>query len=263
MECQQSLRGLRDELLRRRLPRDYVERVTAELADHFEDIASEEPPGAMDGSAAAKRLGCRALLAGQIVRQFQRGTFCGRHPWLSLIVLPVLIMASGYVAAELAILLLAELFLGLTGGYSSDFWRWTTALTTGTVAYALTYGLPLWLCWWTLGKTRQTARAVPWAWLATSTIVLASSVFRIYVWRVEDGRFCIDSSGATRIAMCWLAEDLPPAHVLWRMLAAGVPSPGFVAEVALLITATAIFLGRWRRAVAGLHSEGASTAEPG
>lgn len=85
MDYQEWLHSLRNELLRRGLPRHYVERVTGELADHAADMAAEAERTTFAGPSAPliARLGEPRQLADDISREFQRRTFLGRHPWFT------------------------------------------------------------------------------------------------------------------------------------------------------------------------------------
>jgi hypothetical protein len=261
MESQKSLQILRNELLRRGLPRPYVERVTGELADHADDVAAEaghsgpaERTSALPPHPAA-RLGDPMRLADGISRAFQRRTFLGRHPWFTFVALPAAAMTAAWVAAELAIVLFVELLLMVGGETPSDAWRWTAAIVAGVLAYGMTYGIPALLCWWALRKTRQTARAWSWAWAATTVLVLMTFIFRISVFRTYDGQFGIDSPGILRLAFVYLffGDSLPSDLTIWRLMKAGSFSFGYLAQVAILIGATAFAIRRYRRAMAALR----------
>ncbi|OAI48457.1 hypothetical protein AYO44_07000 [Planctomycetaceae bacterium SCGC AG-212-F19] len=94
MQNQPSLDSLRSELLRRGLPRKYVERVVQELAEHQQDILDEQQEIAAgncskDKTEATDRLGDPGKLADTIVSQFQSRTFVGRHPVLTFVVAPM------------------------------------------------------------------------------------------------------------------------------------------------------------------------------
>ena len=164
MEAPALLRILRSELLRRGLPRAYVERVTGELADHADDMAAEAGRTTPTTATPAMRpqlveqLGDPVRLADGLSLAFQQRTFLGRHPCWTFVALPAGAMSAAWVAANLIIVLLVELLLRRGGGMPSDARRWVAALATGMLAYGMTYGMPVLLCWWALRKVRQTTR---------------------------------------------------------------------------------------------------------
>lgn len=80
------------------LPQGYVRRVVGELRDHHSELlATQTPaPGAAHADPAALRLGNPTKLAGVIAGQFRRQHFSGRHPWLSFVAAPMLLMIAGW-----------------------------------------------------------------------------------------------------------------------------------------------------------------------
>jgi hypothetical protein len=263
MDSPQSLHILRNELLRRGLPREYVERVTGELADHADDLAAEASRAAPAAATSAmqpplaERLGDPVRLADGLSREFQRRTFLGRHPWLTFVALPVGAMLTAWVATNLIILLLVELVLRMGGVIPSDACCWVAAVVAGTLAYGMTYGMPVVVGWWALRKARQTTRAWSWVWATTTALVLASFVFRISIYRLDDGRFVIDDSSVPlRYALTVLLseERLPTDWTFWRCMLAGSFSFAYLGQLAFLIGATAVAIRRFRRALATLVS---------
>jgi hypothetical protein len=260
MDFPESLQILRNELVRRGLPRDYVARVTGELADHVDDMAAEAGCSVTSATSVmrpqlADRLGDPVRLADGIAREFQRRTFLGRHPWLAFVALPAGAMIAAWVATNVIIVLLVQLLLGMGGAIPSDAWRWAAAIVAGTLAYGMTYGMPVLLWWWALRKARQTTRAWSWAWATTTVLVLASFMFRISVFRMDNGRFGIDSSIPLRFALGVLYGDsLSADWKFWRWMLAGSFSFAYLAQLAVLISATAFAIRRSRRALATLVS---------
>lgn len=273
MEVQESLQILCNELRCRGLPRDYIERVGGELADHAADIAAElrdatELRDAAElGSAAelgnaaatsstsllrATQLGDPLLLAHSITCEYQRRTFLGRHPWLTFAVLPVGAMLTAWIATMLGMVLVVELMLAAGRESPSDALRWTTAIVAGALALGMTYGMPVLLGWWSLRIACQITCRWSWAWLTTAVLVLTSFFFRIDVFRLENGQFAIDSSGALRVATSYLlyGEALPGRSLLeWLMMYGGFPV-GYLIQVAFLIGGTALVLRRYRQRLA-------------
>jgi hypothetical protein len=91
----------REELARRGLPGAYVERLVAELDDHFTDVLEERStsmgaarklqPEADDAISrnAEQRLGEPRQLAIFAAEQYHARSFWGRHPWLTYLVMPL------------------------------------------------------------------------------------------------------------------------------------------------------------------------------
>jgi len=77
-----SLNPLREALLAKGLPADYVRRTLGELADHLTESDSVD----------AGRLGEPRRLAKQFAREYRQSTFAGRHPWLSSLLLAFVLM---------------------------------------------------------------------------------------------------------------------------------------------------------------------------
>src|SRR6476660_546432 len=90
---------LRSELRRQRLPQAYVERLLAELDDHYEDLLEERStsmgaarklqpePGQSDD--LQQRLGEPAQLALFAGEQYHARSFWGRHPWVTYLLGPL------------------------------------------------------------------------------------------------------------------------------------------------------------------------------
>jgi hypothetical protein len=255
MDSRESLQILRNDLLRRGLPRDYIERVTSELADHADDMAAATGRS----SPAPARLGDPLRLAEGIAREFRRRTFLGRHPCFTFLALPVGAMIAVWLAATLSIEVTVALLLAIAGETPSDAWRWAAAIVAGVLAFGMTYVSPAIVCWWALRKARQTTHAWSWAWAATAVLLLTSCVFRLCVFRLDNGRFGIDSSGMLRGGVTCLAclingETMPPLSVLWPLMKTGSFSLGYLAQVAVLVGATAWAIRHSRQALASLFA---------
>jgi hypothetical protein len=94
---QAYLDALRDELRRRELPREYVDRVVREIADHQQDIQEEAGPINPTG-----RLGEVRRLADALVAEFRARTFCGRHPLLTFVLAPIPVSILAWLGTLLA-----------------------------------------------------------------------------------------------------------------------------------------------------------------
>jgi len=97
MEVRSSLAALRSRLLRKGLPRDYVDRLVAELDDHHDDA------GAEGASAAESPLGDLDSLIQATVREYRRRRFAGRHPVLTFLIAPLPLVVMKWVLCALAI----------------------------------------------------------------------------------------------------------------------------------------------------------------
>lgn len=83
---------VRRELLRQGLPQHYVARLSAELADHAADLFKEDL--SMEAEPILEvRLGHPADLAQSAKTEFQARSFAGRHPWLTFIAAPILVIS--------------------------------------------------------------------------------------------------------------------------------------------------------------------------
>jgi hypothetical protein len=82
MQSQRWLESVREQLIARRLPRDYIERFMEELADHFHDLTEENMESAND---AIIRLGDPQQVAKAAADEYRRRTFLGRHPVIAFL----------------------------------------------------------------------------------------------------------------------------------------------------------------------------------
>src|SRR5438552_9831327 len=96
MQHPPGLDDLGARLLKRGAPPRYVGRLIAELAAHREDLVGEMLNEGLTPESAAlradQRLGDPAVLADAVLTKVRRGSFLGRNPVLSWIVLPVLLL---------------------------------------------------------------------------------------------------------------------------------------------------------------------------
>lgn len=102
-----SLESMADELVRKGLPPEYAERVTAELADHRRDIIEELQAAGHSVAAAAeeadRRIGEPRQVVNQLARAYQRRYFCGRWRALTFVVTPMLAVIIAWNVLALAI----------------------------------------------------------------------------------------------------------------------------------------------------------------
>src|SRR5271166_5006038 len=86
---------LNEELIRQGLPPSYIERLTQELSDHFNDVMEESMSmEAEQSSLVAERVGQPSSLAAAAVTEFHKRAYTRRHPIVTFAILPVLLMAA-------------------------------------------------------------------------------------------------------------------------------------------------------------------------
>ncbi|MBI2823457.1 MAG: hypothetical protein HYX69_02060 [Planctomycetia bacterium] len=124
MDSQPWLNRVRNELRKARLPAAYAERLVEELSDHVTDLSEEQMSmEARESPSVVERLGPPVEVAQAAAKQYRRRTFCGRHPIVMFVVLPILIMPLAWFALVMAIVGVRELseFLDLGRLSSQQF----------------------------------------------------------------------------------------------------------------------------------------------
>lgn len=104
-----SLNPLREALINKGLPADYIRRTLHELADHLAEAEGVD----------AGRLGDPRRLARQFAREYRRGTFAGRHPVFSSLLLAFVLMhllVIGYYLATMLLFVGLMRLFGVNGG---------------------------------------------------------------------------------------------------------------------------------------------------
>jgi hypothetical protein len=254
MDNPELLRTLREELLLRGLPLDYVERVIAEFADHADDLAEEAAatgpaaPSATVLPSSAARLGDPRRLADQITRQFQRRTFLGRHPWWTFLVLPTGALVASWIITLVCIVGLAELSDSWVDGVE------VTRLAASGIIHGMTCAAPLLICAWAVRKARQTGRLGPWPWLATLIVIGMGVVFGVDTFRTNDGKLAVVFGFfevALRHLLYGLYAGFPAGWITWRQLAI-LFSLWRLAQIALPLGLVIYCLRRWERTRAAL-----------
>ena len=88
--------------LRWRLPADKLRRIIDELRDHQTDAAEDE--------SRASDFGSSEELANRFLAEYRGRSFIGRHPWMSMVLVPVLsVFLTTFVACISCVLLIVEL----------------------------------------------------------------------------------------------------------------------------------------------------------
>jgi len=112
---------MRRQLARRKLPAAYAARLLDELSDHVTDFLEDQmSTDALEPRSLVERLGSPQEVARQAAREFTRRHFSGRHPILMFAVLPVLVLAVGYVASVFGVVGIGRVIKLLSPAMSSD-----------------------------------------------------------------------------------------------------------------------------------------------
>jgi hypothetical protein len=107
---------LRDQLKREELPPPYVERLWRELIDHLHDI-HEEKQG-MDAETVHSpnvRMGEPSDLARFIGSEFRKQSFSQKHPIVTFVLMPVLLLLGIWAGLQAGLLLVDYVLAGLLG----------------------------------------------------------------------------------------------------------------------------------------------------
>lgn len=90
MESRPWVEELREQLARQGLPPSYIDRLVAELKDHYLDILEEDRSMEATGTqGSSDRLGQPAALAEITATEYRRASFCRQYPILTFAVLPI------------------------------------------------------------------------------------------------------------------------------------------------------------------------------
>ncbi len=186
MENQPSNDELRAELVRRGLPRPYIERLLSELDDHFTDLIEERSStmGAarklqIESDKAQQRLGEPAQLALFAAEQYHARSFWGRHPVVTFVFGPLPMLVACWIATMLSI---TGIGMGLAYvcehwfGLSQATWKpkdhlWAQAIVMVAVSWFVIVFPPLAVA----GLLCRVARrnAVNWRWPIVACTLLA------------------------------------------------------------------------------------------
>ncbi len=172
-------------LVHQGLPQGYVRRVVGELRDHHQELLGSQAAGHAadaDDEPAIIRLGNPNKLAGVIAGQFRRQHFSGRHPVLSFLAAPLLLMILGWSLLPLSLVgcgWVCESVLGIRLGQwvaqrqthaQAILNVWQNVVLIGTPAAAAVL-----VCYW----ARRSA--VSRSWLIAACTVTAILAFAMQV----------------------------------------------------------------------------------
>jgi hypothetical protein len=182
-----SLEPLRQDLVRRGLPLDYVERVIGEMEDHLADLAQDAERAGPGSDAAcrptARHLGCPRRLADLVVSQFRAGSFCGRHPAIAFLLAPLPLVFLGWVLASVTLLsALAAMRAGFDATPPAAAWDWLCQAAAAVAQAGPVAGATVVFC----RLSYRCGRGWPWAAGASGLLVLLTASFQSTVWMAAE-----------------------------------------------------------------------------
>ncbi len=130
MDAKHWLDEVRTQLVRRKLPPLYVERLVVELSDHLTDCMEDRmSTDAKDLHGVFQRLGAPSTVATQAASEYRQARFSRRHPVLMFVVLPIVALPLLWAASIVALISLVKL-LGIESGQVTTgeaAWQWANA----------------------------------------------------------------------------------------------------------------------------------------
>jgi hypothetical protein len=187
MENQLSHDELRIELRRNGLPTAYIERLVAELDDHFNDLLEERSNsmGAarklqVERENLEQRLGEPAQLALFAAEQYHARSFWGRHPLVTYLLGPLPLLAACFFAYGLAFWAVSWIasFVGtyVLGWTEATFANpaesiWLQAVLLALLCWYVTVFPPLTAAWLLCRTYRR--NAIDWRWPVIGCTLLA------------------------------------------------------------------------------------------
>lgn len=189
MDAQQWLSQLQAALAGQNLPPFYVERLVAELSDHITDSLEDRmSTDAKDLRHFTSPLGSPGAVAAAAIGEFRKRRFSSRHPVLMFVVLPILSLVVGWIAAILLFVLAAHAFSLLSGGAGERWPQWLIAILpvlTGALVLAPIALVAALVC-------RVAGRAaIGWKWPLAACVILAliggAALFDVKMTGVDRG----------------------------------------------------------------------------
>jgi hypothetical protein len=173
MERQPWLEQVRRELVHKRLPPAYVERLVFELSDHINDFMEDRmSTDAKDLRSALIQLGRPNEIAQRAAAEYRHARFSGRHPAFTFLVMPIIalpLMWAGCIAGLVALAKIA--------GFSSDnataggpLWQWANLNLPLILLVILVLPVAVAALFFCRLATRA---SVGWKWPLAACLVLA------------------------------------------------------------------------------------------
>ncbi|HEX2477038.1 MAG TPA: hypothetical protein VHK01_19950 [Lacipirellulaceae bacterium] len=194
MENRPSHEALRSELRRRGLPRAYIERLVAEIDDHFIDLLEERSTsmGAsrklqVEQEDLQQRLGEPAQLALFAAEQYHARNFWGRHPLVTYLLGPLPLLVGCFVAYGLAFWAVTSVvsFIGTyilgwtetTFANPADF-IWLQAVLLALLCWYTTVFPPLTTAWLLCRTYRRNGLDWRWPVVGCTLVAIVCGMFR-------------------------------------------------------------------------------------
>lgn len=176
----QSMDIVRNTLIRRGLPNNYVRRVVTELEDHQLDIAGEQSVTDEPAPEDSTRLGDFEQLAIALADRYHARTFAGRHPVVTFLLAPIPAVLLAWAAMLLVIIgvvQLYEFFFDQAGGTISELS--STVVGFALVLYIAEIVVPpaaiaLFFSW----LAHRGGKGVIWSCAATMLVAFAALCFQ-------------------------------------------------------------------------------------
>ena len=231
MENLLSHEALRSELRRRGLPRAYIERLVAELDDHFNDLLEERSTsmGAarklhidhqdLEQQDLQQRLGEPAQLAIFAAEQYHARSFWGRHPLVTYLLGPLPLLVACFFAYGLAFWA-ATWVISAVGTYVLGWTEatfanpadliWLQAVLLALLCWYATVFPPLTAAWLLCRTCRRNALAWRWPVIGCTLLAIVCGMFQTsynIATEPNKGQFMLGLDIATSSA--WLLRFLP------------------------------------------------------
>jgi len=145
VNAQRWLLELRAELVRRKLPPLYVERMVGEMEDHIVQLQKETVMGSKGSDRLSEQLGSPRQLAHDARRELDGSYFARRHPLLVFLAMPTLLLPLLTALLLLSFTFVGSWFVGTSLGYLNSsqgfcFALWGFAFIVPTTLLALAFG---------------------------------------------------------------------------------------------------------------------------
>jgi hypothetical protein len=179
MDARHWLSEVRKELVRRALPRRYINRFVLELSDHVTDFTEDSmSTDVQESRSIIDRLGIPSQLADQAAVEFRHQRFTARHPWMVFAALPVVLLPLLWIGFALGIWAVLEVATGFVGdvpdGPLASWIEWCILL----VAYCM-MNLPILLSAWLICRMARNA-VMGWKWSLLACLLLAGVASSVY-----------------------------------------------------------------------------------
>lgn len=232
MNAERWLLELRAELVRRKLPPLYVERMVLELSDHVSNLLEDRmSTDAKDLHGVFDRLGSPGNVAASAAREFCKARFSRRHPVLMFVLAPVLSLPLLWFCSVVTLILTVKM-LGIESGNSTTGAVWRAA--DAAVPYVIVALMVIPVALAAAFFCRIAARAgVSWKWsLAACGLIaiLGSAAMTHFVLPTEttQGTFSFGFRFALWPTTSQLLQFLAPLAIcgwaIWRQVKANKQS---------------------------------------